>query len=201
MNEIISSEPHRSRGRLFLLLGLGLAALGAVAYAVQISLGRLMAPWYMPALASLGVVLVVLSLIDRRTIWRTLALCAVVLLASAEWAMMLGLRLPPYTGPIEVGRPFPAFETLRADGTPFTQRDLGGDRSKRAGLLPRSMVTCCTIELVQLERRHDDFGKRNARVLVASLEGFDDAKKTQTQFPHLIVLADEGRNDCPKRPG
>jgi peroxiredoxin len=49
------------------------------------------------------------------------------------------------------------------------------------------------IELVQLERRHVDFAKRNARVFVASLEGLEDARKTQAQFPHLIVLADEAR--------
>jgi len=49
------------------------------------------------------------------------------------------------------------------------------------------------IELVQLERRHDDFSKRNARVLVVSMEGLEDARKTQAQFPHLIALADEAR--------
>ncbi len=49
------------------------------------------------------------------------------------------------------------------------------------------------IELVQLERRHDDFAKRNTGVLVASLEGLDDARKTQADFPHLIVLADQAR--------
>jgi peroxiredoxin len=31
-------------------------------------------------------------------------------------------------------------------------------------------------------------------VLVASMEELDDAKKTQAQFPHLTVLADESRN-------
>jgi alkyl hydroperoxide reductase subunit AhpC len=50
------------------------------------------------------------------------------------------------------------------------------------------------IELVQLERRHDDFRKRNTRVLVASVEGLDDARKTQTDFPHLVVLADQARS-------
>ncbi len=49
------------------------------------------------------------------------------------------------------------------------------------------------IELVQLERRYDDFSKRNARVLVISMEGLEDARKTQAQFPHLIVLGDEAR--------
>jgi peroxiredoxin len=47
------------------------------------------------------------------------------------------------------------------------------------------------IELVQLERRHDEFPKRNGRVLVASVEGLGDAQKTQTDFPHLVVLADQ----------
>ncbi len=50
------------------------------------------------------------------------------------------------------------------------------------------------IELVQLERRHNDFPKRSARVLVVSVEGLDDARKTQADFPHLTVLADQGRS-------
>jgi hypothetical protein len=128
---IISSNaaPRPSRGRLPLLLGLGLAALGVVAYVVQISRQRLMAPWYMPALAVLGVVLVVMSLWERRTVWRVLALSAVVLLAGFELLFLHAMRLPTYTGPVAAGRPFPAFETKRADGTPFTQRDLAGDKN------------------------------------------------------------------------
>jgi alkyl hydroperoxide reductase subunit AhpC len=48
-------------------------------------------------------------------------------------------------------------------------------------------------ELVQLERRHDDFLKRNTRVIVVSLEGLEDVRKSQTQFPHLTVLSDQAR--------
>jgi hypothetical protein len=122
------ATPGRSRGRLLLLSGLGLAVLGVVAYVVQLSLQRLMMPWYMPTLALLGVALVLMSLWKRRTAWRMLALLVVVLLAGAEFAVLHALRLPPYTGPLAVGRPFPAFEARRADGTPFTQDDLTGDR-------------------------------------------------------------------------
>ena len=122
------ATPDRTRGRLLPLLGLGLAFLGVLAYVVQISLQRLMFPWYMPALALLGMVLVVMSLWQRRTAWRVLALLAVVLLAGAELAVLHAMRLPPYAGPIAVGRPFPAFEAKQADGTPFTQKDLTGDR-------------------------------------------------------------------------
>jgi peroxiredoxin len=49
-------------------------------------------------------------------------------------------------------------------------------------------------ELVQLERRHEDIAKRNARVIVVSVEGQDDARKTQADFPHLTVLSDQGRS-------
>lgn len=49
------------------------------------------------------------------------------------------------------------------------------------------------IELGQLERHHEDFARRHARVIAVSLEGLDDAKKTQADFPHLLVLADEQR--------
>ncbi len=46
------------------------------------------------------------------------------------------------------------------------------------------------IELGQLERHHEDFAQRNARVIVISMEGTEDAAKTQAEFPHLLVLAD-----------
>jgi peroxiredoxin len=48
-------------------------------------------------------------------------------------------------------------------------------------------------ELVQLERRHEEFPKRNVRVIAVSVEGPDDVRKTQADFPHLTVLSDEGR--------
>jgi hypothetical protein len=122
------ATPDRARGRFFLLSGLGLAVLGVVAFAVQFSLGRLTLPWYMPALAILGVALVGMSLWRRRTIWRALALLLVVLLSGAELAALGAMRLPPYAGPVAVGRPFPAFEARRVDGVPFTQGDLAGDQ-------------------------------------------------------------------------
>lgn len=49
------------------------------------------------------------------------------------------------------------------------------------------------IELGQLERHYAAFAKQNARIVVASLEGRDDARQTQSDFPHLLVLADQDR--------
>jgi hypothetical protein len=112
-----------------LVLGLGLAVLGVLVYVVQISLQRLMTPWYMPILGLRGVILVALSLSEKRSVWRVFALLAVVLLTGAESAFLYAVRLPAYKGPITEGRPFPAFETSLADGRHFTQRDLISDRS------------------------------------------------------------------------
>lgn len=49
------------------------------------------------------------------------------------------------------------------------------------------------IELGQLERRHEAFAARNTRVVVVSMESADDARITQSDFPHLLVLADADR--------
>jgi peroxiredoxin len=47
-------------------------------------------------------------------------------------------------------------------------------------------------ELVQLDRRGEDFARRNVRLIVVSVEGPDDAKKTQAERSHLLVLSDQG---------
>src|SRR5262249_32272170 len=46
------------------------------------------------------------------------------------------------------------------------------------------------VELGQLEAHHDEFAKRYTRVVAVSLDGLDDSKKTQQDFPHLTVVAD-----------
>jgi FtsH-binding integral membrane protein len=132
VNDTISSDrsdSQRVRGRALLLLGVGLVVLGVFAYVAQIALQRLTTPWYMPALATLGVLLVMISLRERLTFWRVFTLISVALLAAGEWGMLYALRLPRYTGPITLGRPFPPFETSRADGATFSQSDLVGSRN------------------------------------------------------------------------
>lgn len=115
-------------GRRWLHSGLGLSLLGIIGYVVQLSLGRLVTPWYMPCAAVIGIILVAVSLWRARSVWRGLALLFVVLLAGAEWAFLAAMRLPAYSGPAEVGKPMPAFATVRADGAPFTQSDLEGEQ-------------------------------------------------------------------------
>ncbi len=117
----------RPRGRLLVLLGLGLATLGIAAYVLQLWLRRLSVPWYTPSAALLGAALVAASLREKRTAWRVLALVAVLLLGGFEMIALISMRLPRYTGPVAVGKPFPAFDARLADGSPFTQASLVGD--------------------------------------------------------------------------
>src|SRR6476659_8925795 len=46
------------------------------------------------------------------------------------------------------------------------------------------------IELGQLEAHHDEFARRHTRVVAVSVDGLDDSRKTQQEFPHLTVVAD-----------
>lgn len=123
--------PRRAGGRAWLLLGLAVAVLGVLAYVGQVAGLRLLAmPWYLPFTGTLAVILVIRALWEARSVWRILALVFVLLLTGMEWMVVFAGRLPGYTGPIAVGKPFPVFTTLRADGTPFTERDLGGDHNE-----------------------------------------------------------------------
>jgi hypothetical protein len=121
-----STPAPRAPGRRLVALGLGITVLGIIAYSVQIAVHRLFTPWYVPAAATLGVVLLLIALWQKRNVWRVLGLLLVVVIAGLAWVFVLA-RLPAYTGPVERGRPFPHFQTMRADGTPFTERDLEGE--------------------------------------------------------------------------
>lgn len=48
-------------------------------------------------------------------------------------------------------------------------------------------------ELGQLEKAHQEFEKRNARVITVSLDDQSASAATQTDFPHLLVLSDKDR--------
>jgi alkyl hydroperoxide reductase subunit AhpC len=49
------------------------------------------------------------------------------------------------------------------------------------------------VELGELERQHEEFARRNTRLVVASIDGPEAAKETQAKFPHLIVVTDAAR--------
>jgi peroxiredoxin len=49
------------------------------------------------------------------------------------------------------------------------------------------------VELGELEEHYYDFAQRGTRLMVVSLEGTEEAEKTKSDFPHLLVAADNKR--------
>ncbi len=119
------SATDRSRGRAFFWAGIAAFLLGPALVVVQFRQNYLAVPWYCPVLATLGALLLLVAERRRGTILRKVVMLVVLCLAGLEWAVLVEfMKLPPYKGPLEVGKPFPAFHSTRADGRPFTQADL-----------------------------------------------------------------------------
>lgn len=120
---------QNSPGRALVLLGVAVCLLALGAYAVQVWLASFVTPWYWPIAGTVGVLLILAGTWQAWSVWRIVGLVFFGLLAAGEWFYVAKLSLlPPYTGPLAVGQPFPAFATARADGTAFTQQDVAGDR-------------------------------------------------------------------------
>lgn len=125
-----SAGAGKHPGRLYLLLGALLTAAGLIVYALQLRWNVLWAPWYVPILATVGVVFAVLALARARSAWRWAAAVLLALFAAAEWVFLLVLmNTPAYTGPARPGQAFPAFTATLADGSTFTQDNLKGDQN------------------------------------------------------------------------
>lgn len=124
------SAPAPVRRWPLFLVGVLLFVLGPALYAVQIRLKYLAMPWYVLALATLGVLFMVVSVWQRRSVWRSAGLALFVLVCAFEWfAVLVENRTPVYTGPAQPGRQLPAFATTLADGQAFTGTDLKNGRA------------------------------------------------------------------------
>lgn len=119
-----ATKPSAS-GRLYFWAGLGVCVLGLGAAGIQYGLKILIVPWYVPALTTLAVILLVFSLARRRTVTRIVTLVVVAGLAGLQWLFLLSLsRLPEYQGPVQIGSKLPAFQTTLSDWRPFANKDL-----------------------------------------------------------------------------
>jgi hypothetical protein len=124
------TQVRQSTGRLYLWLGVAAPFIGVAVYAVQLYYRILKMPWYLPIFGTVGVLLVILALARRRSVWRFGGLVLVGLLAAFQWFFVSGgLKLPAYTGPVAAGNPFPAFTATFADASPFTQDSFRGDKN------------------------------------------------------------------------
>src|SRR5688572_25036203 len=120
----LSTEP-RAQGRGLFWAGIAVSISGILIAMVQFSLKILIVPWYMPALTTLGALLVLASLGRRKTLARMIVLPLLIAFAGFQWFALLSLgRLPEYQGPAQAGRTMPAFQTALADGRTFSDDDL-----------------------------------------------------------------------------
>ena len=125
-----TTVPTKTTGRGYLWLGLAVGILAPFLYVAQLAAKRLTAPWYVPILGTVALCLVLLAVIRVRTVGRKIAFLLLGVLATGEWFFLLyASKVPAYAGPVAVGQPFPAFATTFADGPPFTQADLLGERN------------------------------------------------------------------------
>ena len=115
----------RSRHWLLFAAGIALFVLGPVWFFAQFRMKHLVPAWYVPILASAGVLLLISSLWRRRGIVRTVFLVLFAIICGFEWFIFtVAARSPAYTGPAQPGRKVPQFAARLADGTPFTTADL-----------------------------------------------------------------------------
>jgi hypothetical protein len=130
----VSTNPSiatRSAGRVYFWVGLVACLLGLVLAMVQFSMKFLFVPWYMPALATFGALLLVVAVVRRVSILRVTVLLLVAAFAGFQWFFLGSLmKLPAYEGPARAGRQLPAFHSTLADGRPFSEADLR-DGSRR----------------------------------------------------------------------
>jgi hypothetical protein len=119
-----TTTPRPSRWPFF-LAGVLLFLLGPIIYVFQFRANVLTTPWYVPLLATLGVLLAIIAVVQRWSIVRAAGLVLLVLVCGLEWFMILvATRTPPYAGPAAVGRQIPAFVTTLPDGAEFSDKDL-----------------------------------------------------------------------------
>ena|SRR5947209_2599514 len=117
-------------GALVMGLGLLLAVLGPILYAVQFRAGKFFVPWYVPILSTIGLILIILALRQQLGAWRIVGFIFVAGLAGLEWAFLLFFsRLPQYSGPVVSGRPLPPFAAALASGAPLTQDNFKGEQA------------------------------------------------------------------------
>jgi hypothetical protein len=106
-------------------IGVLLALLPIGAYMLQMQLLHVLSvPWYVPILATVGVIMMLVSVVRKRGVVRIIFLVLFTALCSFEWWFMAFSKNPAYAGPAAVGKKIPAFSTMLADGTPISETEL-----------------------------------------------------------------------------
>jgi FtsH-binding integral membrane protein len=124
------ADTQQGSGKAYLWFGVGLVLLGPMLWMVQLRAKLFVVPWYVLALAAAGVVLLLLAVLRRHSIWRIVALVLCGALAASEGYFLLSLsKVPDYHGPVAAGVAFPQFKTRLANGSVFNQDSLRGEQN------------------------------------------------------------------------
>jgi hypothetical protein len=117
-------SPSPSRWPFF-VIGFLFFLLGPAINFAQISMGKLVTPWHVPVLATVGLAFMGLSVVQRGGIVRPIAFLLFLTVCGFEWFFIVHMiRVPEYTGPAQPGEALPAFAARKADGTTFSHTDL-----------------------------------------------------------------------------
>ncbi|MSU78732.1 MAG: hypothetical protein EXS16_11645 [Gemmataceae bacterium] len=132
MNTTSTSTPAPRTWPL-IVAGTVFLVLGPVIYGTQIAMGQLVTPWYLPAFATVGVVLMMAAFVRRPGVLRGVlrgVLVALALLPTVFAWLVIAIfsRTPEYTGPARVGEKLPTFAAHYADGREFSDRVLATGR-------------------------------------------------------------------------
>jgi hypothetical protein len=117
----------RSQGRKLFWFGILVCLLGPALMAGQFLVLKYLAmPWYSPALATLGALLLLVAVLYRRSIPRLIGFVLIAAFAGFQWFFLSSvMKLPAYEGTARAGNQMPAFSaTPVADGKTFTDADL-----------------------------------------------------------------------------
>ena len=126
---VATSTAKSARWPLF-LLGVLLFVAGPIVYFVQFDMKQFVTPWYVPIMASVGVLCMLASVLSRFGLVRGAVLVLFLLACGGEWFMLLvAMKTPVYAGPAQIGKAVPTFATTLADGKPFATADLKNDKS------------------------------------------------------------------------
>lgn len=121
-----------AEGRGLFWLGLALCLVGVpLMFAQMFALKWFFTPWYSPALATVGALVLLGAALRKPGVARVGVFILMAAFAGLQWFFHgVMMRLPEYAGP-KAGESLVAFQAATAEGKPFTDTDLR-DGSRRA---------------------------------------------------------------------
>ena len=145
-----NTSPRRPVWGLF-VLGMITFLLGPLLFLVQLQLRQFILPWYVPLLGTLGLILMLASVLRRRGWVRILLLGGFSVVCGFQWYFLtVKSKVLIYAGPVQVGEKLPVFSTKRADGTAFGNAFLENGQTSVLVFFRGCWCAVCMAELGEL---------------------------------------------------